>query len=372
MKPQLYHTLKVHTNTDTQTYPIYIGAGLVQSMDLIAQHLHPKTHQLLIVSNTTLEAMHLQPFLTQLRACFPSYSIDVCILPDGEQYKNITQLQVILDTLLQLRYHRTCALIAFGGGVIGDITGFAASIYQRGVHFIQVPTTLLAHVDSSIGGKTAINHPLGKNMIGAFWQPNMVLSDVSLLKTLPQREFSAGFAEMIKHGIIADPNFLLFLREHHIQLMAKHESTLAQAIADACQIKADIVAQDTHEKDVRAHLNFGHTFGHAIESATHFTQYLHGEAVAIGMMQALYVSHLKGYIERDICDTMQRLLQSFGLPTHTQALTVDDYLNHMQLDKKNEDDSIRLVLLKAVGEVCIEKIELGALRELMVAASLLS
>ena len=279
----------LHIQLEKRSYPIYIGEGLLSQIKLIEPHLKQK--HVAVVTNTTVAPLYLDPLLNLLKQknirAFP------IILPDGEAYKNQETLNLIYDTLLKEKCERNVTLIALGGGVIGDMTGYAAATYLRGVPFIQIPTTLLSQVDSSVGGKTGINHPMGKNMIDAFYQPQCVIADIDTLKTLPQREFSAGMAEVIKYGLIRDEAFFDWLEKNIEGLMKLNPSLLIEAILRSCQNKADVVEMDEHESGVRATLNLGHTFGHAIENAMGYGVWLHGEAVATGMVMAAYLSDRK-------------------------------------------------------------------------------
>jgi 3-dehydroquinate synthase len=275
------------------------------------------------------------------------------ILPDGEAFKNTQTLNTIYDVLLQNRCERSTTLVALGGGVIGDLTGYAAATYLRGVPFIQIPTTLLSQVDSSVGGKTGINHPLGKNMVGAFYQPQVVLADIDTLQTLPPREFSAGMAEVIKYGLIRDAEFFNWLEANITKLMALVESAISKAIYRSCQNKADVVARDEHEQGERALLNLGHTFGHAIENAMGYGVWLHGEAVAAGTMMAADLSQRMGWLNADEVKRTQALLAAANLPLDAPKLGVDKYIDLMQLDKKVSDGKIRLVLQQGIGKSVI-------------------
>jgi len=332
-----------------RSYPIYIGAGLLSQNELFARHIIGK--QVALISNETLFKL---PYFAQLKQSLQGFDLTQVILPDGEAHKNWQTLQSIFDELLNARHERSTTLIALGGGVVGDMTGFAAACYQRGAHFIQVPTTLLAQVDSSVGGKTGINHPLGKNMIGAFYQPQAVIIDTNTLQTLPERELSAGLAEVIKYGLIADADFLAFLESHMDALLARDEQALAQAISRSCAIKAQIVAQDERESGLRALLNLGHTFGHAIETHQGYGAWLHGEAVAAGTMMALQMSFELGWIDQAARNRAARLLQRAGLPIVPPAdMTREDFMRHMAVDKKVQDGRLRLVLLKKLGKAVI-------------------
>lgn len=327
-------------------YPIHIGQGLLQRADLILPHLERK--QVAVISNTTVAPLYLEALCQPLRDA--GATVVTVILPDGEQYKTSATLNTIYDALLSNRCERTTTLIALGGGVIGDLVGFAAATFLRGVPFIQVPTTLLAQVDSSVGGKTGINHPQGKNMIGAFWQPRLVLADTQTLNTLPDRELSAGLAEIIKYGLIRDTEFFGWLEQNMPRLLAREADALAYAINRSCQTKADIVALDERESGERALLNLGHTFGHAIENGMGYGVWLHGEGVAAGTVLAVQMSQRLGWLtEADVSRTVA-LLKDANLPVVAPKLGVESYLDLMGLDKKVKDGKIRLILLKAIGK----------------------
>ena len=328
-----------------RSYPIHIGPGLLDQADLIAPHLAQK--RVAIVTNTIVGPLYLDRLTRGLESA--GVSVLPIVLPDGEAYKDWETLNLIFDALLQHRAERKTTLIALGGGVIGDMTGFAAASYQRGVPFIQVPTTLLAQVDSSVGGKTGINHPLGKNMIGAFYQPKLVLADTDTLKTLPPRELSAGLAEVIKYGLIWDEDFFAWLEANMEKLRALEPQAIAYAIYRSCEIKAQVVAQDERESGVRALLNLGHTFGHAIEAGMGYGNWLHGEAVGAGMVLAARVSHRMGLINLADLTRAESLIARAGLPVEAPALGVDKYLGYMGVDKKVEGGKIRFVLLKKIG-----------------------
>jgi 3-dehydroquinate synthase len=276
------------------------------------------------------------------------------VLPDGEQYKTLETLSGIFDRVMADKHNRNTTFVAVGGGVVGDIAGFAAACYQRGVNFVQVPTTLLAQVDSSVGGKTGVNHPLGKNMIGAFYQPRAVLIDINTLQTLPARELSAGLAEVVKYGLISDEPFYRWLQEHMSRLLAREEAALAEAIERSCSIKAQVVAADEREGGIRAILNLGHTFGHAIETGQGYGQWLHGEAVATGMLLALELSARRGWIAASEVDDFRELLRGMHLPVNApQDMSADTFLGLMSRDKKVIDGQLRLVLLEQIGSACI-------------------
>lgn len=334
---------------DTRAYPIHIGKGLLNKTELILPHLKRKS--VAIVSNTTVAPLYLNALAAPLRAA--GVSVIEIILPDGEAFKNSETLNLIYDALLKNRCERSTTLIALGGGVIGDLTGYAAATYLRGVPFIQVPTTLLSQVDSSVGGKTGINHLLGKNMIGAFYQPKLVLADTDTLKTLPPREFSAGVAEVVKYGLIRDADFFDWLEINIEKLMALDEAVTSYAIYRSCQNKAEVVIADEHESGERALLNLGHTFGHAIENAMGYGVWLHGEAVAAGTMLAADLSMRMGWLSDAEYKRMHALLTASSLPLKAPHLGVEKYLSLMANDKKVENSKIRLVLQQGIGKSVI-------------------
>jgi 3-dehydroquinate synthase len=323
------HSGLVQIDLGERSYDIRIASGLMQQDD--AWQGLPKASAALIVTNETVAPLYLAQLQTALR---PHYAkVHVCTLPDGEAYKTWESLQLIFDVLLGQACDRKTVLFALGGGVVGDITGFAAACYMRGVPFVQVPTTLLAQVDSSVGGKTAINHPLGKNMVGAFYQPERVLCDLSSLNTLPKRELSAGLAEVIKYGPIADMAFLDWIEANLDALLSRNPQALAYAVQRSCDIKAWVVGQDERESGIRAILNFGHTFGHAIEAGLGFGVWLHGEAVGCGMVMAAHLSQRLGLVDADFTQRLTRLIDSAGLPIVGPDLGAEAYLHHMRVDK---------------------------------------
>lgn len=329
-----------------RSYPIHIGAGLLARAELLAARLPQK--KVAIVTNTTVAPLYLATLQRGLEA--HGIKVVPVTLPDGEAFKNWETLNQIFDALLSNRCERSTTLIALGGGVIGDLTGFAAAVYQRGVPFIQVPTTLLAQVDSAVGGKTAINHPLGKNMIGAFYQPLGVVADTDTLSTLPPRELAAGLAEVIKYGLIRDQAFFEWLESNMHRLVDCEPEALAYAIERSCATKAEIVALDEREEGLRALLNFGHTFGHAIEAGLGFGTWLHGEAVAAGMVLAARVAQKLGFISTEEVTRTTRLLSAAGLPVAAPELGLERYLDLMGHDKKVRGGRNRFVLLKGIGE----------------------
>ncbi len=343
-----------------RSYPIHIGPGLLDRADLVLPHLKQK--RAVIVTNTTVGPLYLDRFSQTLKNA--GVQVDSVVLPDGEVYKNWETLNLIFDALLTQRAERKTTLIALGGGVIGDLTGFAAACYQRGMPFIQIPTTLLAQVDSSVGGKTGINHPLGKNMIGAFYQPQLVLADTDVLGTLPQRELSAGLAEVIKYGLIRDEGFFAWLEGNMDRLLARDTEALIYVIQRSCEHKAEVVASDEREAGQRALLNLGHTFGHAIESGMGYGVWLHGEAVAAGTMLAADLSYRMGLIGEHEVERMTDLFRRAGLPVAAPALGEAAYMEHMEVDKKVEGGRIRFVLFKQLGEAFVSgDYDPAALRE---------
>lgn len=331
-----------------RSYPIYIGTDLLGQAELVTPHLTGS--QVMIVTNETIAPLYLD----KAKQAFADYDVAEVILPDGEQFKTLPILNRIFDGLLELRYERKCTLVALGGGVIGDMTGFAAACYQRGVPFIQIPTTLLAQVDSSVGGKTGVNHELGKNMIGAFHQPHCVIADTDTLNTLDDRQLSAGIAEVIKYGLIRDRVFFEWLESNMQKLLDRDPAALAYAIERSCHDKAEVVAQDERESGVRATLNLGHTFGHAIEAGTGYGKWLHGEAVGTGMLLAADLSRRMGWLSGEDVHRIDNIIDFARLPTRAPAnMDIDTFMKYMSVDKKVESGAIRFVLLKAIGEAII-------------------
>lgn len=338
----------LHVELGERSYPIYIGAGLLGVPELLARHISGQ--QVLVVSNQVVAPLYLE----KVTAGLAGKTVTSVVFPDGEGYKTLDSLSRVFDALLEKRYSRNATLIALGGGVIGDLGGFAAACYQRGIPFIQIPTTLLSQVDSSVGGKTGVNHPLGKNMIGAFYQPLCVLADTATLDTLPDRELSAGLAEVIKYGLIRDPEFFLWMEANLDQLLARDAAALAFAIERSCRNKAEVVAADEKESGERATLNLGHTFGHAIESGCGYGAYLHGEAVAIGMCQAADLSRRLGWLSGADVERIVALLRRARLPvTPPAGLDADGFLRGMAVDKKNLDGKVRLILLEKIGRATL-------------------
>jgi 3-dehydroquinate synthase len=341
-------SIRLTVSLAERSYPIVIGGGLLASSALIREHL-PQA-RVVIVTNDTLWPLYGEKLSESLQQS--GVAVHTVVLPDGEAHKNWLALNKIFDTLLAHACDRKTTLIALGGGVIGDITGFAAATYQRGVPFIQIPTTLLAQVDSSVGGKTAINHPLGKNMIGAFYQPQLVLADIDTLNTLPDREFRSGLAEVIKYGLILDEKFFVWLEENLDALLTRDATALAYAIKRSCEIKAGVVAADEREtakEGGRALLNLGHTFGHAVETALGYGEWLHGEAVACGMVQAARFSHELGFLNTQDVSRAEAVLKRASLPTELPNIATETMLEHMGRDKKNDAGVIKLILLRAIG-----------------------
>ncbi|MCG8315600.1 MAG: 3-dehydroquinate synthase [Pseudomonadales bacterium] len=331
-----------------RSYDIVIGSNIIGNFKSWLPVL--AGNQAMVVSNETIAPLYLE----RVKSVLDGYQLDSTVLPDGEQYKNLDTLNQIFTGLLQGTHSRKTTLFALGGGVVGDMVGFAAAAYQRGVDFIQLPTTLLSQVDSSVGGKTGVNHPLGKNMIGAFHQPRLVIIDVDTLSTLPDRELSAGIAEVVKYGLIYDPVFFDWLEENIERLLSRDQSALIYAIKRSCEIKAEVVAQDEKEGGIRAILNLGHTFGHAIETASGYGNWLHGEAVAAGMIMAVDFSSRLGWVDAQLLARTQALLSKANLPLKPPTeMTVLQFLELMAVDKKNVDKRLRLVLLKALGKAVV-------------------
>jgi 3-dehydroquinate synthase len=341
------HTLTVELGE--RSYPIYIGSGLLGQTGLLPPHIHGK--RALIVSNEVVAPLYLE----KLKSVLGNIEADVVVLPDGEHSKTLETMNLIFDQLLTNRHERSTTLIALGGGVTGDITGFAAAVYQRGVNFIQVPTTLLSQVDSSVGGKTGVNHALGKNMIGAFYQPQCVLIDIDVLASLPERELQAGLAEVIKYGLLGNAGFFNWIEQNLDGLLARDPELLAQAVRISCEEKARIVAADEKEGGIRALLNLGHTFGHAIEAAMGYGNWLHGEAVATGMVMAADLSRRLGWINADDALRARALIERAGLPVCPPAtMTAEQFMDLMAVDKKVQSGKIRFVLMRGIGDAVVE------------------
>lgn len=334
----------LHVDLGDRSYPIHIGANLMTDSSLFESAI--KGQKVMIVTNDVVAPL----YLAACKAALAGYQIDEVILPDGEAYKNLSTFEVILSALMEKKHARDTTIVALGGGVIGDMAGFAAACYQRGVDFIQIPTTLLSQVDSSVGGKTAVNHPLGKNMIGAFYQPQSVVIDIECLKTLPPREFAAGMAEVIKYGIIYDNEFFAWLETNISDIKTLQPQAVTYMIKRCCAIKAEVVALDEKESGIRALLNLGHTFGHAIEAEQGYGNWLHGEAVAAGMVLAAKTSVKQGLIEEQDALRISQLIEKFDLPLNApDEMQYEHFAKHMQLDKKVLNGQLRLVLPTSVG-----------------------
>ncbi len=333
-----------------RSYPIFIGQDLLKNAELVAPYVSGT--QVLIVSNTTVAPLYLE----QVEALFSDYEVRCVVLPDGEKYKTLEVLNKIFDVAIASKFDRKCTFVALGGGVIGDMTGFAAASFQRGVNFIQMPTTLLSQVDSSVGGKTGVNHPFGKNMIGAFHQPECVIIDTNVLNTLEDRELSSGLAEVIKYGLINDTPFFDWLEKNIPAILARDPDVLSEAIERSCQNKADIVAKDEKENDLRALFNLGHTFGHAIESGMGYGNWLHGEGVSAGTLQAVYLSALLGDLSAEDKVRIAAIFEQAKLPLlppSVKDMSNEKFLDLMASDKKVQAGTIRLVLLKSIGEAYV-------------------
>lgn len=339
---------ELKVNLGSRAYPIYIGEGLLSSEKLFADII--KTQQVLIISNETVAPLYLEKLQNSLQGV----EAHTHIIPDGESYKNLQVFDELITRLLELKFSRNACLIALGGGVVGDLTGFVAASYQRGINFIQVPTTLLAQVDSSVGGKTAVNHELGKNMIGAFHQPLAVVTDTSTLKTLPERELYAGMAEVIKYGLIRDADFNNWIEQNISKLILADSEMLEIAIERSCQNKAEVVAADETEQGQRALLNLGHTFGHAVETALGYKHWLHGEAVGLGMCMAADLSMRMGWIDSDTRKRISDLIRQSKLPVRLpEQVKGTDLRELMSVDKKNRDGNLNLILLRGIGNALV-------------------
>ena len=341
---------KVNVNLGDQSYPILIGSNLLGDSSLINPYLGKG--KLVVVTNEVVAPLYLEA----VKSMLGGRCAGEIILPDGEQHKNLEVISEIYDYLLRNKFDRHTTLLALGGGVIGDITGFAAATYQRGIGYIQIPTTLLAHVDSSVGGKTGVNHSLGKNMIGAFYQPRCVLADIRVLDSLPEREIKAGLAEVVKYGLIRNAKFFDWLAENSKAISGLDDAYLVRAIKTCCEMKAGIVAQDEKEIGIRALLNLGHTFGHAIETAAGYGTWLHGETVAMGIVMAADLSRRLGWLDVSSAQRVRTVLEkNFGVPVVPPAdISVDQYLDLMSSDKKVEQGEIRFILLKDIGSAVVE------------------
>lgn len=347
----------------SRSYPIHIGTDLIDQAELFSAC--EKASSLYIVTNTTVAPLYAQRLTQTLEKL--GKSVRTIVLPDGESYKDWKNLQLIFDELLKHGADRQTMLLALGGGVIGDMTGFAAASFMRGIRFIQVPTTLLAQVDSSVGGKTGINHPLGKNMIGAFHQPVAVIADLNTLKTLPPRELSAGLAEVVKHGAIADAQFLDWIEANAKELLACDTKAMAHAVLRSCEIKSAVVSADEREGGIRATLNFGHTFGHAIEAGMGYGEWLHGEAVGCGMVMGANLSCRLKHISQTEVDRLTQIIQSMNLPTEPPKFGAERYMGLMQVDKKTESGQIRYVVLEKIGKAQIQSVPDAQVIETLIA-----
>jgi 3-dehydroquinate synthase len=354
----------LHVDLASRSYPIYIGTDLLEQKALFEPHLKSST-TVFIVSNTTVAPLYAKTLtntLTQL-----GKTVRLLELPDGESFKDWQHLQLIFDELLVHGADRQSMIVALGGGVVGDMAGFGAASFMRGIRFIQVPTTLLAQVDSSVGGKTGINHPLGKNMIGAFHQPVAVIADLNTLRTLPARELSAGLAEVIKHGAIADTDFLDWIEANTSALLACDTNAMAHAVLRSCEIKSAVVSADEREGGIRATLNFGHTFGHAIESGLGYGEWLHGEAVGCGMVMAADLSARLGQISQVDAERLKRIVKSMHLPIVPPKLGTERFMELMQVDKKTEAGQIRYITLGSIGAARIQQVPDTTVIETLVA-----
>ncbi|XP_074284803.1 3-dehydroquinate synthase, chloroplastic-like [Silene latifolia] len=342
----------VEVDLGNRSYPIYIGSALLDQPHLLQRHVHGK--RVLVVTNTTIAPLYLDKVIDALTRDNPKISVEAVILPDGEQYKNMETLMKVFDKAIGSRLDRRSTFVALGGGVIGDMCGFAAAAFLRGVNFIQIPTTVMAQVDSSVGGKTGINHTLGKNLIGAFYQPQCVLIDTDTLKTLPDREMASGIAEVIKYGLIRDADFFEWQEKNMTSLLARDTAALTYAIKRSCENKAEVVSLDEKEGGIRATLNLGHTFGHAIETGFGYGQWLHGEAVAVGTVMAVDLSHRLGWIDETLVKRVHSILKDARLPTvPPESMTVEMFKSIMAVDKKVADGVLRLILLKGPLGNCV-------------------
>ncbi|WP_047047529.1 3-dehydroquinate synthase [Vibrio mexicanus] len=349
---------RITVSLGERSYPISIGAGLFNDpahlFTLSQRQKLSGKQKVVVISNVTVAPLYADKILSLIEQLGCQASL--LTLPDGEQYKSLETFNQVMNFLLEGNYSRDVVVVALGGGVIGDLVGFSAACYQRGVDFIQIPTTLLSQVDSSVGGKTAVNHPLGKNMIGAFYQPKAVVIDTDCLSTLPEREFAAGVAEVIKYGIIYDQDFFVWLEENMDKLYALDQQALTYAIARCCEIKAEVVAQDEKESGIRALLNLGHTFGHAIEAELGYGKWLHGEAVSSGTVMAAKTAQLQGLISEQQVERIISILKKAKLPIHTpESMSFDDFMKHMMRDKKVLSGELRLVLPTSIGSAEVVK-----------------
>ncbi|KAI3804260.1 hypothetical protein L1987_25677 [Smallanthus sonchifolius] len=342
----------VDVDLGDRSYPIYIGSGLLNQSDLLQRHIHGK--RVLVVTNTTVAPLYLDKVVSALTNGNPNVTVENVILPDGEKYKDTDTLMKVFDKAIESQLDRQCTFVALGGGVIGDMCGYAASSFLRGVNFIQIPTTVMAQVDSSVGGKTGINHRLGKNLIGAFYQPQCVLIDTDTLNTLPDRELASGLAEVIKYGLIRDAPFFEWQEKNIQALMSRDPDAFAYTIKRSCENKAEVVSQDEKETGLRAIGNLGHTFGHAIETSCGYGHWLHGEAVAAGTVMAADMSYRLGWIDESVVERVNNILKQAKLPTTPpEMMTVDMFKSAMAIDKKVADGILRLILLKGPLGSCV-------------------
>jgi 3-dehydroquinate synthase len=358
--------LRVNVELGDRSYPIYIGSKLIDQPELLLPHLGKG--RAVVVTNDVVAPLYLE----RVTRVLGDRVADPIVLPDGEAHKDLAAVESIYDRLLRGKFDRGTTLIALGGGVVGDITGFAAATYQRGIRFIQIPTTLLAQVDSSVGGKTGVNHPLGKNMIGAFYQPQCVLADTEVLGSLPLREIKAGLAEVVKYGLIGDPDFFRWLTDNSAAIQRLEPKSIAEVIRVCCEAKAAVVAADERESGARALLNLGHTFGHAIETATGYGTWLHGETVAMGIVMAADLSRRLGWLDLDAARLIREVLEeNYGMPVIPPAdISVEQYLDLMASDKKAESGNIRFVLMKSIGSAVVSgDINPDKLRETLTAGN---
>lgn len=331
-----------------RSYPITIQAHLLKTPEFLTKHL--TTKKVVVVTNDVVDPL----YFSKVSHALAGYEVSKIVIPDGEQYKNLQSFEMVISKLLEMSAGRDTTLIALGGGVVGDLTGFVAASFQRGMPFIQIPTTLLSQVDSSVGGKTAVNHPLGKNMIGAFYQPKAVLIDTNSLSTLPKREFAAGMAEVIKYGVIYDPNFFTWLEQNQHDIKQQDHAAMQYMIARCCEIKAEIVAIDERESGLRAILNLGHTFGHAIEAEKGYGNWLHGEAVSAGIVLASAVATKMNWLEASEFSRVESLLQTFDLPTAAPSdMAYDDFMRHMRHDKKVQAGQLFFVIPQGIGKAVV-------------------
>ena len=333
-----------------RSYEIKIGAGILANLGTYMQELEIGS-KVLIITNPLVDSLYGEKVETAIAEA--GFEVNKAVIPDGEQYKSLPTAKDLYDHAVRANLDRTSSIVALGGGVVGDIAGFIAASFMRGINFIQVPTTILAQVDSSVGGKVAVNHPHGKNLIGDFYQPKLVVADPEVLTTLEERELKAGLAEVIKHGLIRDREFFNFLAEYNQEILALEPEPVIKAIKRSCEIKADVVNEDEYEEGIRAILNYGHTIGHALEAVTEYQYYRHGEAVAVGMVAAAKLAHKLGYLSSQEVTKHQKVLASFGLPTAYSGLDIEEIISKLKQDKKVQDGVVRFILLEAIGEVFI-------------------